>query len=474
MSGVPGYNATIGDTLQSVLSSALNGAVEALATAISVWETARQSVRTVATGVAGAAMQSTLNRINAKYQEVPLTPAVLADMSIRNLGTESGIDLYTEASYSGINRQRFDALALDTGESYGIIDALRLWHRGQYLAGDYGITTDELKTVIYYSRVRDQFIPDLLKLSWDTMSGADALNTLVKGKASSEQARAWWAAAGNIPDQFDVLYESAGDGIGIEKATELWKHQLITTAQLEDIYGQSRMNPRFYPVAELTNAKWLPPYELKAAVAAGTVTIAQGTQWMVELGYSPDQASAFVQGAAIGTAHKAKSETEAIILAEWEAQIITQAEATTALESLGYLAPAIPFILEAVTARRVITMRNAAINRLRTAFIDHLVDEATARTELGSLGLPGVAIDQFFAAWTIEQMTNVKRLSAAQVGKLVEDGVLSADNAVTRWVQMGYLPEEAALLLYVYPAGSKAPAGTVPSVTGVPPAPQGG
>lgn len=473
MSGVPGYVPTIGDTLQSLISSALNGAVEALATAISIWETARQSVRTVATGVAGAAMQATLNAVNAKYQQVPLTPAVLADMAIRNLGAASGIDLYTEASYSGINKERFDALTLDTGESYGIIDALRLWHRGQYLSGDYGITEDELKTVIYYSRVRDQFLPDLLKLSWNTMSGADALGTLVKGKATREQAEAWWAAAGNMPEQFDVLYESAGDGIGVEKATELWRHQLITTAELEDVYGQSRMNPRFYPIAELTNAKWLPPYELKAAVAAGTASVAQATQWMVELGYSADQASSFVQGAAIGTAHKAKSETEAIILAEWEAQIITEAEATTALESLGYLAPAIPFILSSVVARRVITMRNAAINRLRLAFVDHLVDEATARVELGSLGLPPVAIDQFFAAWSIEQLTNVKRLSAAQVGKLCEDGVISGDNAVQRWVQMGYLPEEANLLLYIYPPGSKAAAGTSPVVTGLPPAPQG-
>ncbi len=60
-------------------------------------------------------------------------------------------------------------------------------------------------------------------------------------------------------------------------------------------------------------------------------------------------------------------------------------------------------------------------------------------------------------AWTIEQLTHVKRLSMAQVGKLVEDGVITTPDALARWVQMGYDPVDANLLLSIYAPGSKAP-----------------
>lgn len=494
MSDLTGNPTSIGESVLSAFGALANGAVETLATIIGTWETARQSIRTVATGIAAAAMQSTLNTAMAKYQEVPLSPAVLADMSIRNLGAESGIDLVQEASYSGIDAKRFAALALDTGESYGIVDALRLWHRGTYLTAPqlvsgvipgsvqyapgqslgttYGITEGELDTVIYYSRVRDQFIPDLKQLSWDTMSGADAVNLAVKGIATTELAEQFFLASGGMPEQFQLLYEAAGDSVGVEHAVELHAHGDITTDQLQSVILQSRINPRFYDVALLANRRWLPPYEIKAAVAGGVTSIATATRWMVEMGYPADQAAAFVSGAAAGTVHKAKAETEAMVLAEYEAQIITEAEATKALADLGYTATAIPYLLETYTARRVITMRNAAITRARTAFVDYLITAEQASADLVLLGLPTAAVSQFLTAWTIEQRTNIKRLSAAQVGKLAVDGIIDGVNAVARWVQMGYAPEEADLLLHIYAPGSKATAGTVPSVTTVPPSGQ--
>ena len=113
-------------------------------------------------------------------------------------------------------------------------------------------------------------------------------------------------------------------------------------------------------------------------------------------------------------------------------------------------------------AKRVLSMRNAAINKVRAAFVVSNIDSATATTDLGNLGVPSAAIGQFLTAWTIEQQTNVKRLSAAQVGALAKDGIITAANAVTRWVAMGYAPDEASLLLYIYqPAAGNATTGII-------------
>ena len=489
--------ANIGEDILAFLQQLITNPVAALSEVFGTITTARQSIRTVASGIASAVTQADINKALSEYPHVPLTPAVLADMSIRQLTIPpdaSGIDpaLVTEAALSGVDPSRFAAMALDTGESYGIDQALALWHRGSFmpapvpnpdttpgappfiaggLLGDtYGITEAELDKVIYYSRVRDQFIGDLKKLSWSSMTGADAVNTLVKGRVDYDLAKAWFEASGGMPEQFDVLYEASGDSIGVEKAVELHAHKMISDGQLHDVITQSRINPRFYDVAKITNAHWLAPYQIEKAVAAGVVDGPTAMTWLIEQGYPEDQAAAFAATGLSGTVHSVKAETEGMILADYEAQILSEAEARDALKNLGYQDAAIPFILETFTARRVIAMRNAAITRARAAYIDRLITEAQVRVDLAALGMPTAAVEQFLTAWTIEQSLNVKRLSAAQVGKLAEDGIIDANNAVARWVQMGYAPEEAQLLLYIYQPGSKAKPGTTPAVTTVPPA----
>ena len=481
---------SIGEQILAGMKAIVAFDVQALATVIGTWETARQVIRTVATGVAGAAMQSTMNTVAAKYKDVPLSPAVLADMEIRNIG--GTFDKVQEAAYSGLDETRFNLMVEDTGESYGIDQALGLWWRGLHLeslvanpdtaAGaiypytasgtldPLGIPEAELDKVIYYSRVRDEFIPDLKLLAQRTMSQADAINMAVKGRVDPTTARMLFVAAGGIEDQFDALYESAGDSVGVVHAVELEAHGMISADELQQVIYQSRINPRFYNTALLANVKWLPPYQIKAAVAAGTIDTATAMQWLMEQGYPEDQATAFAVASGAGTIAKPKAETEAMILDDFEAQILTETEATTALRSLGYEAGAIPYILEYVLARRLLTLRNTAMTRIRTAYVTSLVTEDWARTELAKIGIPEAAIAASFVTWDIEKATDIKRLSAAQVGKLAEDGVITADNAVARWVQMGYAPDEAQLLLYVYPAGSKAVTGTKPSVGTLPPA----
>ena len=64
--------ATIGDDLISIWENILTAAPEAIAAAVATWETARQVIRTVASGVAVAATQGTINQVNAQFQEIPL------------------------------------------------------------------------------------------------------------------------------------------------------------------------------------------------------------------------------------------------------------------------------------------------------------------------------------------------------------------------------------------------------------------
>lgn len=468
---------SIGASIVAGLKSLFDLSVETLTAIVAMWDTARQVVRTVSQGVASAAMQDTMNTVLSQYPHVPLSPAVLADMSIRSIGTE---DFWlSEAAKSGINPERFGYLSLDTGESYGVIDALSLWHRGTYLpqtpvistsglplgpvslsadqASTYGIDDKELLNVVHYARMRDEFLPDIEKLAWHTMSPADAVNLLVKGRTDHDTAKAYFVAGGGMPEQFDVLYAASGDAVGVVGAVMLHHRGYITDAELEDVLHQSRINPRFYDIARLQYLHFLAPYQIRQAVAAGAVSPKLAQQWLLDSGYPPDQAAAFTAEATSSTLHKPKAETEAMLIDEWHAGMLSDAEVTTALTNLGYVAASIPFILKAYEAARVLAMRNAAVTRLREAFVERLMTADVVRTELSSLGMLPIAIGRLIDAWQVEQATNIKRLSMAQIGKLAEEGYLSTLDALTMWGDLGYPPEQAKLLLLIYPAGSKAP-----------------
>jgi hypothetical protein len=475
---------------------------EVVAQVLGLWTAARAAVSTVASGVAAAAAQGAVDAAMAKYVPTKLTPAVLADMAVRNIiGSESGSatapilgnidghDIYTEASYSGVDLERMNALILDTGESYGILDALRLYNRGTSMpvltentgypnvlplyvssgnqATEYGITEDELNTVIYYSRVRDQFIPDLLKLARNTLTPADAVELALKDVVSDTDAKALFTAGGGVPEQFSVLVDGAGDAIGVEKAVELAAHNVISADTLDAVIHMSRMNPRFYPLAEQLpdgtyplNTKWLPPFEIKEAATAGTITSAQALKWMLQSGYPEDQATAFAGSLVPPVVTTAKHETAAMVLEEYQASMWSAEVATTALENLGYTAASIPFLLQYAQAKQVIAGRNTAMARIRQGFLAQLVTADEATTELRQVGIQQAAVTTLISDWTAELAVPHTALTVAEIGWFVEHAVITAAEAQTLWKMRGLTATDAALMAQRYPA----PAPTTPAV----------
>lgn len=508
------------DNFSSLINSLVTLNPNAIAQAWGLWTAARAAVNTVASGVASAAVGKTIYAAQAQYQPNPLTPAVLADMVVRNIvpdstgttgtppagwpeprmpGGVSGNTATEEAALSGLNGNRFAALAYATGESYGIVDALKMWDRGNYLyaanpgpnyqtgtplyvaggsqADLYGITETELDTVIAYSRVRDEFIPDLKKSAKNTISPADAVEIAVKQIMSVGDATNLYAAGGGMPEQFQMLVDAAGDSAGVEKAVELAAHGVISEGQLEQIVAMSRLNPRFYyltkpatgtytnPGAETAplNMKWLPPFEIREAVTANPSLAPDALQWMLDQGYPQDQAAAFAGSLVASTTVTVKHETEAMVLTELTAGMITQDEATTALTNLGYASTAIPFILQYTQARAVISARNTAVSRVRSGFLVGAVTSDQATASLSQVGVPQATITALIADWTAERSVPHTGLTVAQIGKLLGESYITADQASQLWQLKGYSLTDVGYLFNLYPPpAAPLSAGTAP------------
>jgi len=494
------------DTLTGALKAVVTLSADDIAKALGVWFAAKAAVSTVASGVAQIVTHGTLQGVQARYTDIPLSAAQLADMVVRNVlpdpmgGTGTprqnniqGHDVYTEASYTGIDQSRMNALILDTGESYGVIDALRLYNRGLDMYGlvptpnrqpgqplytqgaslqtEYGITQAELQKVIYYSRIRNEFTPDLLKLARNTLSPADAVELVVKQIVDEATGKRLFVAAGGVEEQFDVLVGGAGDSIGIEKAVELYAHNTISAETLADIVALSRMNPRFYPLTKPAadgtiplNHRWLAPYQIREAARTGQVTSAQALTWMIELGYPLDQAQAFVSSLSGAVVAGTKQETAGMVLTEYEAKLLTEAEATTALHNLGYEVAAVPFLLQYAQARGVISARNTAVSRIRQGYLLGLVNNDQATTELAQVGVPQAAIVTYLADWGAELSVPHTALTTAEIGKLLEEGHVNVARAEQLWRMKGFTTEDLAYLVLLYPPAAPAPP---PTTTGL-------
>jgi hypothetical protein len=486
-------------TLTGALAAVVNFSADDIAKALGVWFAAKAAISTVASGVAEIVTHGTIQGVQAKYTDIPLSAVQLADMVVRNVlpdpaggstGTRltniEGHDVYAEAAFTGIDPQRMNALILDTGESYGVIDALRLYNRGLsmyglnavanpaagaplYSAGaslqtEYGITQAELQKVIYYSRIRNEFTPDLLKLARNTLSPADAVELAVKQIVDMSTATDLFVAAGGVKEQFDALVAGAGDSIGVEKAVELYAHKTIDEETLRNAVAMSRMNPRFYPLTEVQadgtiplNHKWLPPYEIREAVTAGTITAATALTWMLEMGYAPDQAQAFAGALGTGTVAATKHETAGMVLAEYQAKLLTEAEATTALENLGYTTASIPFFLQYAQARAVVSARDTAVSRIRQGYLLGLTSTGLATNSLSQVGVPQAAITAYLADWDAEASVPHTALTTAEIGKLLEGGHVATADAEALWKMKGYTTADISYLLALYPPPAVTP-----------------
>jgi hypothetical protein len=220
----------------------------------------------------------------------------------------------------------------------------------------------------------------------------------------------------------------------------------------------SRVNPRFYyayldpaggpgPV----HAKWLAPYEVGEAVSAVHATAAQGLTWLLDEGYDQEQAAAFIQAKSTTAVAKVKEETTAQVLKMYGAKLWTADQASAELGNLGYTPAAITVLLAQAESQAIITAHNSAVSRVRASYLVGQLTDTAAVVDLQALGVPQAAITDFISDWHVEKTTPTHHLSAAQVGRLTEDGYITAEVAQAKWVAMGYSSDDAALLLIIYP-----------------------
>ena len=381
------------------------------------------------------------NNFNAEHLTAVLSPADLADGVERNI--IDGQTAYDEATLSGLNGTRFQWLIDLTGEPPGVIDMVKLWRQGRLSEGD-------LDKMIAYSRIRLEWMEQTKLLAYDFISSADVIEGRIKGVLSDGQAQGLWQQTGGLSDQYGIAVDIAGEAIGVVEAGNLYNHGLISEADFKAVIAYSRINPKFEAISELQRFHFLSPFQVHQALQAGAVDAATAVKWMMEDGYPEDQAKAFAASGSGTKAAKTKQVALSVVVDNYEAGLITQAQAITQLGNLGYTADEANTELLAYDARKLLTIKQSGISSIRKAYLADVLTRNEASNQMDELGIGSNIRDHYLTLWDIEAKSEFKQLTAAQLGDLFKSGIISLDYVIARWEAMGYSQDDAALLSYRY------------------------
>lgn len=376
--------------------------------------------------------------------KVLLSPADAALAVLRgNMTHQQGIDI---AEASGIQPDDFDVIIGNTGEPPGLAELLLLWRRGQ-------ITVDRLDQGIRQSRVRDEWIDDVHKLSILPPSTAEAITALVESQTDRANAFKRFTEAGGDPDWFDIAVGITGAapspvelGTLANRGIIPWEGTGIDVTSFTQGVFEGRSKNKWLEAWRQLAVYLPPPRTVVAIVKQGAIDKATALDLLQKQGLSHELAAAYVNGATAEKLATHKQLSVATIESLYEERGIDRETASTMLQNEGYDATETDYILWLSDFKVYKKAFDAALSKVQSAYVGYKIDRNTASTALDTIQVPPEQRDTLLVLWTFAREANVKTLTRAEVSTLLKKSIISNDDAITRFMEMGYSEADAQLL----------------------------
>lgn len=373
--------------------------------------------------------------LEARYR-LP-SPADLADAVVR--GVMAYNDAVKWAQVAGVTPDDFQRMVDITGEPPGVMDLLFLHRRGK-------IDTARLHKGIAQSRVKTEWTDAIEALSTQPMSTADAVEAAVQGHLSLDQSKTIATQNGLEPDHWQVLYDTAGNPPGVQEMVSMWHRGQLTEPQLRQGIAESRLKNKYIDVV-IGSAETLPPERsVISLLTQGAIDDATATRILFSHGYAPDIVTALLSEGHKVKTQKQREVTASQVVALYEDGAIGNAQATSMLSDLGYDAEMAAWEITLADARKMQKFVNAAISKVRSAFVARRVDEPTAATILDGLRVPPDQRDQLLALWNLELEVSTKELTLAQLESAAKKAVITQQQFHDKVRGLGYSEEDTTII----------------------------
>lgn len=374
----------------------------------------------------------------AQTVHIPLSPADAALAVLR--GNMPYAQALTVAQQWGLLQSDFDIMIANTGEPPGPEQLLEAERRGF-------IDKARLEKGILQSRIRNEWLDVMEKLTYTPMSTADAVNAVIQNHLTQPQGEAIANQNGLEPGNFATLVETAGAPLSRTEMEQLYNRGLVTEAQVNQALNESRLKPKYNKLAFELHTRLLEPAELADMVLWGVITHAEAAAEVVKLGYDATNADRLISAAVNRKVETDKNVVVRAIELLYEDNAISESDASIQIGKLGYSPTEVSFKLQAAELKRHTKLVNAGINTIRAKFVARHIDKPEALKSIDAMGIPHQQRDALVQLWQIERDANVAQLTEAQIIKALKKGTFTTDDALTRLLAKGYSEVDAAVLI---------------------------
>lgn len=382
-------------------------------------------------------------------QLVPAADAALAVLR-GNITAGEGLAI---AKANGYTESDFNILIGNTGEPPALEEMLMLWRRNQ-------MDTPTLERAIRQSRVRDEWIPFMLKLAIEPPSAAEILDARVQGQVSDAEARKRFAEAGGDPTWYDTAYASTANSPAPVELAEManrgiipWTGTGAAAISWQEGFLEGRWKDKWAPAFRQLAAYHPPPREIGTLTKEAGLSEARAMQLWEQAGLPPDLAHEYWVAAhytrTSATHELAKSE----IIKLYSDRAISADVCKKMLVQLGYSDLDATWEIDIADLAVERKLLESAISKIRSLYIGYKLTEAQVTAALAGLDVPASQAKQDMAVWGLERAAAVKVLTPAEITDAYFYTLIEPAQAQTMLQQLGYSAYDAWLLISIKAKG---------------------
>lgn len=368
----------------------------------------------------------------------PLSPEEAALAELR--GNLSHDDAAAQAAQSGVDADTFKVMVGNTGEPPGLEQLNEAFRRGI-------IDEATLRKGIAESRVRNEWADTVIKMRYVPMSTADAVRAVVQNQIDATQGRQIAEENGLTPGQFDILYKTDGNPLSPHEAFELYNRGEMTEATVKQSLRESRLKDKYVDDVFKLHVKLLEPRQLSDALHTGSITHTEALRLAMDAGYSQHDAAIIVETASRRKLAAARDRVIAAAETMYVDNAYTREQFSAIVVAMGYDHAEAEVLVQSAEFHREARAFTAALNMVRNKYIGHHIGDHQAQQSMAAIGVPSEQQDYLFKLWKLEKAANTRELTPSQVIKAAGLQLITADEALARLMDMGYLEEDATLLL---------------------------
>lgn len=309
------------------------------------------------------------------------------------------------------------------------------------------INRDRFNRGIVQGPIRNEWFDVLEKLQFHRMTTVDAADAVNQGHIPLDAGKKIAYENGLDPEDFQVLIETAGAPPGIDFATEALNRGFITTEQFRSMFLESRIKNKYMPLLLQMRTRLIPQETARLLYRNGVYSREETLRTLLAHGFSSDDAAALIALEETRQDEGTKELTRAQVAQMYEEQILDLATTKELLTALGYSESNVELMIALADIKRVQKYVNAAISRVRAAYIAGKIDENEASIQLDSLAVPASQRDELMSIWDIDRQTITKTLTAAQIRQAYKRDLITYEDALFRLRSQGYDDVDAGLYL---------------------------